>query len=265
MGSGTIYEHEQTTNERVYNYGQSYSQSHPNASNGQVEEAKDHFRKLITGQYDDLSKEKSSHLSAKDAEALSEAAYKGGNSAPTGYSVVKNYTIKDDGTDAVLFKNDQTGGLVLAYCGSRFTIGDWWTNFVNAFGYRASRYVAAEKIALTVQDQNPGVSITFVGHSLGGGQAALAAAATGLDAITFNASGVNPANYGCQMPAQGQITNYRIVGEPLTTLQTFMPLIPRALGTQKDMWPVTVPTPGNGLNHGIDAVGSALNAYHGSR
>jgi hypothetical protein len=181
-----------------------------------------------------------------------------GKTAPAGYSVSHVYTIKQDGTDAVLFRNNTTGDLILAYRGTQ-TLNDWGTNIYNALGGQSSRYQAATTIAFKVQDLNPGVNIVLAGHSLGGGQAALASAATGLNAITFNAAGVNPANYGYTNPGTSQITNYSIIGEPLTTVQLLTPL-PNALGTQVYLAPSTFPTPGNYLNHGSGSLLSAVGA-----
>lgn len=194
------------------------------------------------------------------AATAATAAYDMGKTAPAGYSVAQVYTIKADGTDAVLFRNNTTGALVLAYRGTQ-TLSDWGTNIYNALGGQSSRYSSAVNIAKDVQLQNPGVSITLAGHSLGGGQAALVSAATGLNAITFNAAGVNPTNYGYTNAPTSQITNYSIIGEPLTTVQFLTPL-PNAPGNQVYLAPSTFPTGGNVLNHGtgavLPAVGGAL-------
>lgn len=195
---------------------------------------------------------------AIDATAA-KASYDMGKTAPAGYSVAQVYTIKNgDGTDAVLFRSNTTGDLILAYRGSQ-TLSDWETDFYNALGGNSSRYRSAVNIAKDVQLQNPGVSVTLVGHSLGGGEAALAAAATGLNAITFNAAGVNLGNYGYANARTNQITNYSIIGEPLTTFQLLTP-VPNALGNQVYLAPHTLPTLGNAFNHGSGSVLSAVGA-----
>jgi len=88
--------------------------------------------------------------------------------------------------------------------------------------------------------------------------AGLAASATGLSAVTFNAAGANPAAYGYAAPVAGQIVNYAVATDIVTLSQTFLP-INSALGTQ-----VTL-TPGNLMDtidpfaaHGMNSVQAAL-------
>ena len=78
---------------------------------------------------------------------------------------------------------------------------------------------AKEEGAIAVARANAaGMRIRFVGHSLGGGLATAAALTTGKQATTFNASGVNKSTtYTCLAPRS--ITNYRVKGEVLSTLQ----------------------------------------------
>ncbi len=97
----------------------------------------------------------------------------------------------------------------------------------------------------------------MTGHSLGGGLAATAAAATGRAAVTFNAAGVNDATlrrYGldpARVKAQaeaGQMRRYNISGEALTAAQEDVPglaeHLPDALGheiTLRDPAPPQAP------------------------
>ena len=54
--------------------------------------------------------------------------------------------------------------------------------------------------------------LTFVGHSLGGGEAAAASMATGRPAITFNPAAVSPlTKYINNLGSPSNIVNYRIV------------------------------------------------------
>jgi pimeloyl-ACP methyl ester carboxylesterase len=62
------------------------------------------------------------------------------------------------------------------------------------------------------------MNLRFVGHSLGGGLATAAALHTNRAAMTFNAAGVNPLTTDISAAA-GLITNYRVRGEALSTLQ----------------------------------------------
>jgi len=151
--------------------------------------------------------------------------------------------------------------MILAFRGTQ-TLSDWGTDFYNAFGGVSSRYTSALNIGQMVQMKYAGHDITITGHSLGGGEGGLVSAATGLKAITFNAAGVDPSHYGVS-GGTGQITNFRVWGEPLTTLQTLIHLIPSAVGNQVNQTPVTLPTLpfiGNSFNHGEGAVLPATGA-----
>ena len=64
-----------------------------------------------------------------------------------------------------------------------------------------------------------GPKVTFAGHSLGGGLASAAAAASALPANTFNAAGLNTATvarYGGNEDDPGDIAAYHVPGDPLT-------------------------------------------------
>ena len=64
--------------------------------------------------------------------------------------------------------------------------------------------------------------LTFVGHSLGGGEAALNALAYDRKAITFNAAGVGyktKEKYGLTKKSTDDITAFRVAGEAVGTLQ----------------------------------------------
>lgn len=97
----------------------------------------------------------------------------------------------------------------------------------------------------------------LTGHSMGGGEAALASAATQVPAITFNAAGVNLSAYGYEGSPTGQITNYYVVGQGVGLIDPQSPL-----GVQVPILPMTAPTPGNYLNHSMSSVIPALcNAF----
>jgi len=97
---------------------------------------------------------------------------------------------------------------------------------VKSVGVDASQFKQATDLAQDVWKATS-ENVYFIGHSAGGALAVAAAYATGGDAITFNSQGYSP-------PAgqvAGNITNYYIPGDILTTSQHFFP-IPMAQGTQ---------------------------------
>lgn len=81
--------------------------------------------------------------------------------------------------------------------------------------------------ARTISGDLKGSELTFVGHSLGGGEAAANAEATGRDAITFNAAGLSDAtktNLGLNKSAT--IDNYDVQGQALAPAQGLIGLQP---------------------------------------
>ena len=128
---------------------------------------------------------------------------------------------------AALYRGDD-GRYYLSFRGTH-RWGDWLDNVGQAFGLRTSQYEQAINLARAVHGATDG-NVVFVGHSLGGGLAAAAAYATGGDAITFNAAGLNW-RYR-RMGSPGSIRNYSIHGDVLTFGQGVIPVIPRAVGSQ---------------------------------
>ena len=82
---------------------------------------------------------------------------------------------------------DANGNYVVAFRGSA-TGGDWITNAASLVGYTTEQILAAQTIAKSVVSAFPNASITFVGHSLGGRLAQIAAVSTGNRAVTFNSA-----------------------------------------------------------------------------
>lgn len=174
------------------------------------------------------------------------------NHYPPGYSILQIFTLVRDGTDAVLYGKMSDDGkpvnLILAFRGTDpSNPNDRRADEQNALGEKSQAYVSAALIARLVQKEFPNTPITISGHSLGGGEAALASVATGLPAITFNAAGVRPSDYGYSAAAEtSQITNYNVFGETLTTAQNsaqaIVTNVPTALGKQIVVRPVTWPT-----------------------
>lgn len=193
----------------------------------------------------------------QDLGAASVAAYHSGSAAPVGLTVVGVYTKKADGTDAVAFQRG-TDEIIIAYRGSA-SLSDWLvTNPVNAIGGEAKKYIAAMELAKKIMKSNPEMTIYATGHSLGGGQAGLAAVQWGLPADAFNAAGVNPENYiKGYKPSVSDVENYRFGSEPLTFFQTSTPLTD-ALGLQQKLKIKTLPSLYNFFNHGSSSIMRSL-------
>ena len=112
----------------------------------------------------------------------------------------------------------------LAYAGTDFNFGnlgeiletvkDIATDVQNYFGAGMSlQQVEAIRLALKLSSQYD--DLTFVGHSLGGGLAALSSMVTGKTAITFNPASVNglPRNLGNLLHGNNYIIQYRTIGK----------------------------------------------------
>lgn len=138
-----------------------------------------------------------------------------------------------DGFSATLSQSE-SGQWTLAFRGTDLmTAADWKNNGAQAILGNSSQYDNAIRLAQDVKEML-GDDVLIAGHSLGGGLAAAASYETGLDAITFNAAGLND-NYKRDSDGNekkpGEIRNHYIVGELLTSLQVASPL-PKAAGEQ---------------------------------
>jgi hypothetical protein len=144
---------------------------------------------------------------------------------------------------ARLFVNRVTQERVLAYAGTD-DWPNWWTNFTQATGQGGIEYdIGMEHAQQVVDGLPPGAELRFVGHSLGGGMATLAAAIHQRRATTFNAAGVHSytvfhhrADFS---DIDQRVDAYRVKGEVLSTLQdarrSFVGvLVPN--GNGKDYW-----------------------------
>jgi hypothetical protein len=142
---------------------------------------------------------------------------------------------------------------VLSFRGSDPQIVDWMTDAAAAFGFRTNQYEWALKIAREVMDEHvrrpDRTTMTFTGHSLGGGLASCAAIMTGVvPCVTFNSAGLHEASrlwalksrpsppYGAErvcdrVTPTGEILAYHAQGEILTGAQMmFSGLVPVAVG-----------------------------------
>lgn len=102
-----------------------------------------------------------------------------------------------------------------------------------------------------------GKELTFVGHSLGGGEAALNALITGYAAITFNPTGVSEitkikeGSIHTLFKSESNIDAYILTTDPLNISQDKLP-IPKANGTRHYLEPTDLESIYNG--HSINSV-----------
>lgn len=167
------------------------------------------------------------------------------------------------GFKAAVFQNERTGEFVLAFAGTELhNAEDVKADLNQGLGNPESQYRQATHLSVAVTDAVG--TTTMVGHSLGGGLAATAAIASRSEAVTFNAAGLHAntiayaqagrepgvapvpmyaatnmalhrfAEWRTHAETDSHITNYRVAGEPLTTLQGVAP-IPEAQGKQIDV------------------------------
>lgn len=146
------------------------------------------------------------------------------------------------------------GKYIYAIAGTKelTNIRDWLTNIGQLFGMGAQHIYAVEnakKICDAVGKEN----VIFVGHSLGGGVAALCAMVTGAKAITFNAAGISlPTKenyYISDLAYEGNIEAFIMDGDPLDKAQSFglgdimdefksmTPYVRRANGNIRKLYP----------------------------
>ena len=182
---------------------------------------------------------------ATDLLTLSGNVYDADDSppVPTGFTRLSNGQLQKmglnpalfdrDGYQAALYRNDATGGFALA---NRGTAGrtDVGADAAQVFGRVPQQHSHALNLGRLVYQKTRG-NVVFTGHSLGGGLAAVQSMATGGNAVTFNAAGVNyrirnEANPGRSLlgrdelakfdqRSEQRITNIRVLGEGVTAGQ----------------------------------------------
>jgi hypothetical protein len=115
---------------------------------------------------------------------------------------------------------------VLAFRGSTPVEEDWYNNFAQNLNKDAPYYRRAVFIGDRLRESN--ADIQLVGHSLGGGLASAAQGASGLNASTYNASGLHPQtvpryltelNKPVRNAEADKINAIRVKGEILTKTQ----------------------------------------------
>ena len=132
------------------------------------------------------------------------------------------YQFDNEPFSATLFYNEQTGEYVLAFRGSD-DVEDWKDNFGQAGGQATEQYQQAVALALALQAALPDETISFTGHSLGGGLATAAALATGAHADVFNPAALHPdtaEELGLNIDDADQLVDVTTVdGDLLTAIQ----------------------------------------------
>lgn len=173
--------------------------------------------------------------------------------ASNDYGIQKNNTLV--GLKSELYETTQKEGkFIYAIAGTKdiTNIRDWLTNIGQLFGLGAQHIYAvdnAKKLCDVIGKDN----LIFVGHSLGGGIAALCAMVTGCKAITFNAAGISlptkDSYYVSDSNYEGNIEAFIMDGDPLDKVQSFglgdiadelkslSPYIRRANGNIRKLYP----------------------------
>jgi hypothetical protein len=122
---------------------------------------------------------------------------------------------------AIYQKTDPHGNpvYVVSFRGTQPESGqDWWNNAEQSVGLPSDYYDKAKVLARTVDLTSRG-SVEFTGHSLGGGLASAAAAATGKPAITYNAAGLHANNAGGYRENPAPVDAYYVPGDFLSGVQ----------------------------------------------
>lgn len=181
-------------------------------------------------------------------------------------------TMLDDGRGgfyAAVYYNADTGQYVIAFRGSQSGT-DWLGhNPDNLVGFTTDQGRRAVALAMQLAQNVDPSMITATGHSTGGALAAMAAVATGAQAVTYNAAGVGQGNLDHAVDAgggraSGPITNYVSPHDPLTISQTTT-VGSDALGVQ--ITTDTTPIPdldANPIQHVLDGHALDTMLYPGS-
>ena len=138
----------------------------------------------------------------------------------------------------ILEKRDSNGKVISYICSFagtdtdiselRQVLNDVSNDIWNYFGIMPAQYYRAQQLAVFLKEycDGQGVPLSFVGHSLGGGLAAMASIVTGCDAITFNAASVYCERFpimewlGIRESDTSHIYAYVMEGEFLSMIQT---------------------------------------------
>lgn len=129
------------------------------------------------------------------------------------------------GSNGAVVAHDSTGKEITRESAAE----DWVNNGIQGAGLESDYYNRAMELA-TGMKRSLGSDFVIAGHSLGGGQASAASAVTGISAITFNSSGLNPLTPQRYAEKHGlpvfdtdkTVTAYQVKGELLTDGQTMV-------------------------------------------
>lgn len=140
---------------------------------------------------------------------------------------------------------------------------DWRENGKQPFGLSAQYEQAADNAKILSKALN-NTELNFVGHSLGGGEAALNSLVTsdekliGRKAFTFNAAGVgditkfSEGTWKTPFKSESKIDAYILRTDPLNLLQNNSPIMPDVNGNRNYLFPKDLPSTYNG--HSIDNI-----------
>lgn len=207
------------------------------ASNVPVQHCTAH-RRLADLDCPGLNNEKHSYERAKTKAKLASAVYQqpGQQSLPKDWNRATDDDLRDLGLmdakgrklteipdsdfRADVFKGPD-GQYVVAFKGTTpSSLEDWKNNVQQGTGNTSEYYSRAMKIAEQINANQPG-NVEYVGHSLGGGLASVAAAMNGSPATTFNAAGLhdNTLLRTGIVPDSGSTEAYYVEGDILSALQ----------------------------------------------
>ena len=194
---------------------------------------------------DGLSPEQQAMLKNKDEKL---EGYEKLNAEEMGKMNIKDSDLKDPSTGfkADIYK-DTNGDYVLVYRGTysdpdhpeNDLVHDWskeWTddNMRQGLGMGSEQYKKSIKLAEKVNSNKPkGKQLTIAGHSLGGGLATAAGAATGSKTYAFCPAGVHPNTYkmyGVKNPDTSKVHTYYSNQDFLNMASNNLSLMPKAAG-----------------------------------
>lgn len=195
---------------------------------------------------DGLSPEQQAMLKNKDEKL---EGYEKLNAEEMGKMNIKDSDLKDPSTGfkADIYK-DKNGDYVLVYRGTysdpdhpeNDLIHDWskeWTddNMKQGLGMGSEQYKKSIELAKKVKkgSERQGKQMTIAGHSLGGGLATAAGAATGSKTYAFCPAGVHPNTYkmyGVKNPDTSKVHTYYSNQDFLNMARNNLSLMPKAAG-----------------------------------